>query len=93
MLTSFLAQDLAALIIKDFRWLLAVSATAQVSLCLVQSAAFLASNMHGFVTLGGGERATAYFFVLNSPLAMAQQVCYDVNVSPSRTSSELPALV
>lgn len=63
--------------------LLAVSSTAQITLCFAQSAVFLASNMHAFVTLDGDQRAAMYFARNNNALDIAEECLYTVNVSSS----------
>ncbi|KZV64812.1 hypothetical protein PENSPDRAFT_690458 [Peniophora sp. CONT] len=61
------------------RWLLAVSSTAQIMMCFASSAILLAINRHGFITVGGGLRGEAYFFVPNTPLEVAEECLYTVN--------------
>ena len=62
-------------------WVLAVSFTALIMICFASSALLLAINRHGFVTLSGGQRGEAYFFIPNTPLEIAQECLYTVNVS------------
>ena len=70
----------AASILTSTSWLLAISSTIQIAICFAQSAVFLATNMHGFVTLDGGPRGAAYFARNNSPLSIAQECLYTINV-------------